>query len=513
MPDPTTTGPDDLTPLQKRVIAAGLIPQAPIRPQPIGVQAVGAQAAAQPKLTPISTPALQPVGQPMSPGGLQKIDLAGDPANRAPLNFHERQALPVVSPGAPAGSLESNEAQLARIKDQEANPKGSAENSPGTWGKIQHVLGKVGNIAGDVLIPRVMATIPGTELNRTLQERGLQGEIDTQQKEQNTAEATKAAGALGTRRADIDTREADIKQEQADTDKEKSQFAEKHQDLAHEYADAVDAVLAKGGDPRTDPHVQQLGDSIISIQKQPVAKTPNDFDQFYTGFLKDKNLTDTAANRLKARTEWEAAAAKPPTGSFMPLYDETGKVTGAWDPTTGKIQHAPTQGLPGTTSQGQGIESKAANVHNKEIETNQRVLDHAQMADEAAKNPTGPGDYTLLMSFVDATKPSSGFRFTEAERHMIIGARGLADAATAKYDEYTKGPFLGPEQRATMLGIIHNAAAQAKKNMDRLQTAPGGGAPAQAQSGDTQPETQVHNGFSYTKGADGQWHKGKAVQP
>jgi len=39
------------------------------------------------------------------------------------------------------------------------------------------------------------------------------------------------------------------------------------------------------------------------------------------------------------------------------------------------------------------------------------------------------------------------------------------------------------------------------------------GAPAQAQSGGTQPETQVHNGFSYTKGADGQWHKGKAVQP
>ena len=465
MPDTTTSDSNKQTQLQ-RLVAAGVIP---LQPQQVPLQPTDAA-----KLTPMSAPTLQPVGQPISPGGLQKINLAGDPADRAPLDFKERQALPVVSPGAPAGSLASTEAQLGRLKDQDQNPWGSAGNHPGTLGHVGHWLGRIANAAGDIVDPRAMRLIPGTELNRQAQEAGLQKEADVQGKEQATEEATKAAGALGTRKADIE-------QEQADTAKEKVE-QDKPEKLAQDYADAVIDAHKRGVDPSTDPTVQQYGDAITALQKPAVPKAPDDFDQFYTGFLKDNNLTDTAANRLKARTQWEAAAAKPPTGTFMPLYDQTGKVTGAWDPATGKIQHAPEQGLPGTTSQGQGIGSKAANVHNKEIETNQKVLDHAQMADEAAKNPTGPGDYTLLMSFVDATKPSSGFRFTEAERHMIIGARGLADAATAKYDEYTKGPFLGPEQRQTMLGIIHNAAGQAQKNMDRLQTAPGsesgGGTPS-----------------------------------
>jgi hypothetical protein len=453
MPDPTTTGPDNQTQLQ-RLMALGVIP---MQPQQVPLQPTDAA-----KLTPMSAPTLQPVGQPISPGGLQKINLAGDPADRAPLTRKEQIALPTASPGVPAGSLASNQAKLEKLQLQD---QGTPWNERSGWSKLGHVASKIGNIAGDVLIPRVMATIPGTELNRTLQEQGLQGEINTQGQQQAAQEAAKAAGALGTRKADIE-------QEQADTAKEKVE-QDKPEKLAQDYADAVIDAHKRGVDPSTDPTVQQYGDAITALQKPAVPKAPDDFDQFYTGFLKDNNLTDTAANRLKARTQWEAAAAKPPTGTFMPLYDQTGKVTGAWDPATGKIQHAPEQGLPGTTSQGQGIGSKAANVHNKEIETNQKVLDHAQMADEAAKNPTGPGDYTLLMSFVDATKPSSGFRFTEAERHMIIGARGLADAATAKYDEYTKGPFLGPEQRQTMLGIIHNAAGQAQKNMDRLQTAPG----------------------------------------
>jgi hypothetical protein len=34
-----------------------------------------------------------------------------------------------------------------------------------------------------------------------------------------------------------------------------------------------------------------------------------------------------------------------------------------------------------------------------------------------------------------------------------------------------------------------------------------------SKGGAEKQETQVHNGFEYTKGADGQWHKGKAVQP
>ena len=191
MPDPTTTGPDNQTQLQ-RLMALGVIP---MQPQQVPLQPTDAA-----KLTPMSAPTLQPVGQPISPGGLQKINLAGDPADRAPLTRKEQIALPTASPGVPAGSLASNQAKLEKLQLQD---QGTPWNERSGWSKLGHVASKIGNIAGDVLIPRVMATIPGTELNRTLQEQGLQGELNTQQKEQNTEESTKAAQKLaGEKEAD-----------------------------------------------------------------------------------------------------------------------------------------------------------------------------------------------------------------------------------------------------------------------------------------------------------------------
>ena len=256
MPDTTTSDSNKQTQLQ-RLVAAGVIP---LQPQQVPLQPTDAA-----KLTPMSAPTLQPVGQPISPGGLQKINLAGDPADRAPLDFKERQALPVVSPGAPAGSLASHQAELAREEDQKANPWGSAENHPGTLGKIGHVLGRIGNVAGQVFAPATMALIPGTDSNRNLQERGLQNEIGAQQKEQNTEDATKAAGALGTRKADIE-------QEQADTAKEKveqeKQPTAKERTLQEKYGDAVEDAIKRGVDPSTDKAVMQYGDAITSLQKQ-----------------------------------------------------------------------------------------------------------------------------------------------------------------------------------------------------------------------------------------------------
>lgn len=96
---------------------------------------------------------------------------------------------------------------------------------------------------------------------------------------------------------------------------------------------------------------------------------------------------------------------------------------------------------------------------------------HARLANEAAKNPTGPGDYSIMMAFVDATKPSSGFRFTDAERKMILGARPAVEGMQARYTAAAKGPFLGDDQRKIMMGIVNSAA--------------GGGGNALSSSGNT----------------------------
>jgi hypothetical protein len=111
------------------------------------------------------------------------------------LNFKQRQALPTVSEGTPAGSSAFYGNKIARIEDQEANPRGSADNHSGWPGKIEHVLSKIGNIAGDVADPAAMARIPGTDLNRQAQEKqlGAQQELaaqrETQAKQQSATEA------------------------------------------------------------------------------------------------------------------------------------------------------------------------------------------------------------------------------------------------------------------------------------------------------------------------------------
>ena len=45
--------------------------------------------------------------------------------------------------------------------------------------KLGHVMGKIGNIAGDIFAPATMAMIPGTDLNRKVDEQGLAHELNS----------------------------------------------------------------------------------------------------------------------------------------------------------------------------------------------------------------------------------------------------------------------------------------------------------------------------------------------
>jgi hypothetical protein len=53
-------------------------------------------------------------------------------------------------------------------------------NHPGKLGKLAHVFSTLGNIAGDIFAPTVMANIPGTQMNRDLQEHGLAKRLNTE---------------------------------------------------------------------------------------------------------------------------------------------------------------------------------------------------------------------------------------------------------------------------------------------------------------------------------------------
>jgi len=95
-----------------------------------------------------------------------------------------------------------------------------------------------------------------------------------------------------------------------------------------------------------------------------------------------------------------------------------------------------------------------------------RIEDVAERAKQYVAAPTGPGDVALLLAYVEATKPQTGFRFTTAEQNLIRGSRGWVEAAQAKVEGGFTGILFGDEQRKIIGQIIDSAgsAVEERKN-------------------------------------------------
>ena len=466
MPDPTTSDTNKQTQLQ-RLVAAGLIPLQPQAPvssqsklQPVAAQSLQSADSASPKLIPLNTPALQPVGQPISPGGLQKISLAGDPADRAPLDFKERQALPVVSPGAPAGSLASHQAELAREEDQKANPWGSAENHPGTLGKIGHVLGRIGNIAGDVFAPATMALIPGTDLNNRAREGGLRREVEGEEKEQNTEEATKAAqGLAGQKEAD---------EEKLHEAQEKN-FGTKDEE----------ALLKQGLKRDTDGNIVTDPDSLAYKRQQQNEQTSTNLMALRTA---QTDLSDARAELARSQNDPNSPAYKLALEKVAMAEQAhqvaMGNLGLKRDEYNANYLGTGPQGtaLPGvqTTPEGQPIGTKVAGQNraalsefNKAyvqpaegVEKSYQMMDQAYKEFEAARAqgkelPTGAQSMLALSTHLATTFGNvKGSRVTRDMIQEHLGAHSVPDSALVAVQKLTNGDVLSPAQWTAFHDLI-----------------------------------------------------------
>lgn len=135
---------------------------------------------------PIASPEMETAAA-AAPGALGIIAGAPELPN---LSSKEPQALPTMSTAARPGTSEFYQNELQRIEHEKAHPWGTAENHPGVLGKIAHGLATAGNIAGNILAPAAMASIPGTELNRRVREMQA-AENFAQARERESAEKTK----------------------------------------------------------------------------------------------------------------------------------------------------------------------------------------------------------------------------------------------------------------------------------------------------------------------------------
>jgi hypothetical protein len=79
------------------------------------------------------------------------------------------------------------------------------------------------------------------------------------------------------------------------------------------------------------------------------------------------------------------------------------------------------------------------------------------------------------MAFVEATKPSSGFRFTEAERKLIQGARSMANDAEGLYEKAAHGRIFVDDQVNEMLRVMDRVAQHSQTRLDEMKTKGSGG--------------------------------------
>jgi hypothetical protein len=107
-------------------------------------------------------------GQPTGGG----TDIGVKPMTPPTLTHTEKMALPLTSPGVPdIGSAAYTRNELERLKE------GQQQKPTSAIGKIGHVLGRIGNIAGDILAPGITMAIPGSDLNKRWQEDRLKQEL------------------------------------------------------------------------------------------------------------------------------------------------------------------------------------------------------------------------------------------------------------------------------------------------------------------------------------------------
>jgi hypothetical protein len=357
-----------------------------------------------------------------------------------------------------------DKAQVALDGLNNGHPWGSAANHPGFAGKLGHVLGTIGNIAGDVLAPGVMANIPGTELNRRLNAGADVARLSADEK----AQSENAARAATTAHTTQETKDAqgnrplqnalavqgwnvgkDEKGQTTVTRMPGWEAAPKT--LQDHYANAVQNALSRGVDPAKDSSVQSYANAIKAIEKPEKA---DDFDTFYTRWLKDHpNARDNSHSETLARKEWSASGQQPPQTLLM--------VPGPNNTLTGVVARpgttiADTAAKPGEAAT---ATERTITAHDKAyvqpadaVEKSYEMMDNAyrEYKDARAKGqelPTGAQSMVALSTHLSTTFGNvKGARITKDMIQEHLGARGISDRALVAMQRFTNGDVLSPDQ-------------------------------------------------------------------
>jgi len=391
------------------------------------------------------------------------------------LSPDQQQQLPMTSPGSPTLGVPFYEQQVERAL---AHQPDKLSDHPSFLGKVGHVLGRVGNIAGDVFDPAAMSLIPGTDLyNRatlTRAERNLEAAKKGESEEELRKAQEREAGA----RADFSEAEArklgqagkvgllqdangnlagwtdengglhsinedatpPAIKEIAKNWEGKTAKAGGHENLEQGLAGAVADVIAKGGNPATDPAVKAWGDAIQQYKPSKTAdvKTAEDLKQRIATAVEKGDLAEV--KRLQSELE---------------QTDPEGMA---------RIRDAQASAAEHVANANQTRSDKSFQFNKNELEKHAKPVEDTMARftrlEEGLRQGTPQADALIapeLLSIM-AGGAGSGLRMNEAEISRIVGGRSHwqdLQAAVNKWSlDPTKANSITPEQRKEIRSLV-----------------------------------------------------------
>jgi hypothetical protein len=411
---------------------------------------------------------------PVYGGKSQKPVAQGEPIPEDDRYLHNAQRKVDVA------NLEKQRQEALRNGDLEtadklAVAKAEMEKTPwkdrSTLGKIGKVLSTAGNIAGDVMVPGIMAQVPGTELNKEAKEAEAQGRIPTEAEvNAKDAEAEIKRTPVGKTPPeqtfhDLMTGDNGNPRINPDTN---APYTAQEANVASQGTGKTPEELyiqerMRGIDPTSGKHFTRAQAEEAYLQMKAGNKAPNEEERRVKDYLDSRGLADTPVNREAARTALKASDTTATQQASLPFAEQKAKFNDSLATTRALLVQQ------NADANARGL--KADELQNTENTRSAGVMTKLTTAKDAlnATDEQFSNQIVPVVTLLSVTSAEGVKRVNKQELDKFVPASGsLGRWIEAHADQFLNGQI--PDEYRTEVGHMLERMASAEETEHRINT-------------------------------------------
>lgn len=376
--------------------------------------------------------------------------------------------------GTPEGDMEAGHLERAKLEFQKQHPWGSAGNHPGVLGKVGHVLGQIGNVAGEAILPNVAAAVPGSRLNREIQDQQAQEAIKQGSAEQlSAAQADKALQPTAVKPQDLlaqNKLDAENKLKELTAQEQTGQLTPEQQTQVQQQKEQLYASNPELRPKPEDQAKQPIGDqgsaqhqAQLDTIAQAAGLTPEQATAYKSAY--GVKPTDSLATQQKRLDDAKATAQLDSAARDRKLAHDTADNNRADAAEAKKVERTDKD-----LTRSYEYQQKRLDAIRKPVDD--RVNRMGNLRESLAqKTPLSDALIAPELLTVMAGGQGSGLRMNEAEISRIVHGRGHWEDIQAAVNKWKLDPSkalsITPEQRKEATDLLNIVSHR----LDRKQAA------------------------------------------